>query len=122
MRREIQTEQDDSEFETLLMRRFHLTLGQPEYVVVKRRRPRDSGQRSSGVPEHEAEKRAWATVNKLAGGGKLSGSGRGKPVNKAPARKGGKRGGAASAARSAASKSVSGSKAAKVRQRNRSAA
>jgi plasmid stabilization system protein ParE len=47
-----------------------------------------------GVSEEEAEKRAWATVNAMTGGGKKSGSGRGKPVNKAPARKGGKRGGA----------------------------
>ncbi len=29
-----------------------------------------------GVSEAEAEKRAWATVNKQDGGGKLSGSGR----------------------------------------------
>ncbi len=29
-----------------------------------------------GVPEKEAEARAWATVNKLSGGGKQSGSGR----------------------------------------------
>jgi hypothetical protein len=154
MRREIQTWQDGSEFEIVLMRRFHLTPGQPEYVVVKRRLPEEhAGQRSKrgeamprgdksaytekqtrqaehieegyeerGVPEHEAEKRAWATVNKMDGGGKLSGAGRGKAVNKAPARKGGKRGGAASAARSAESKSASGRKAAKTRQRNRSAA
>ena len=29
-----------------------------------------------GVSEKEAERRAWATVNKESGGGKLSGSGR----------------------------------------------
>jgi len=29
-----------------------------------------------GVSEDEAERRAWATVNKESGGGKLSGSGR----------------------------------------------
>ena len=29
-----------------------------------------------GVPEEEAERRAWATVNKQSGGGKRSGSGR----------------------------------------------
>ena len=29
-----------------------------------------------GVPQNEAEKRAWATVNKEDGGGKKSGSGR----------------------------------------------
>jgi plasmid stabilization system protein ParE len=32
-----------------------------------------------GVPEKEAERRAWATVNKESGGGKKSGSGRAKP-------------------------------------------
>ncbi|MER2997866.1 hypothetical protein [Pontibacter populi] len=31
-----------------------------------------------GVSDKEAEKRAWATVNKQDGGGKKSGSGRGK--------------------------------------------
>lgn len=31
-----------------------------------------------GVSEKEAESRAWATVNKESGGGKKSGSGRGK--------------------------------------------
>jgi len=31
-----------------------------------------------GVSEKEAERRAWATVNKDDGGGKKSGSGRGK--------------------------------------------
>jgi len=34
---------------------------------------------SRGVPEKEAEARAWATVNKDSGGGNKSGSGRGKP-------------------------------------------
>jgi len=75
----------------------------------------EQGYEEQGVPEPEAEKRAWATVNKMSGGGKLSGSGRGKPVNKAPARKGGKKGGAASAARSARSKSESARKAARTR-------
>ena len=32
-----------------------------------------------GVPEQEAERIAWATVNKESGGGKKSGSGRGRP-------------------------------------------
>src|SRR5215213_7491946 len=40
-----------------------------------------------GVPENEAERRAWATVNAMDHGGKKSGSGRGKRVNKAPGRK-----------------------------------
>ena len=49
----------------------------------------EEGYEESGVSEDEAERRAWATVNAMTGGGKKSGSGRGKPVNKAPARKGG---------------------------------
>ena len=130
MRRNIRMKRDDANFETVLMRRFHLTPGQPEYVFVKRRvslndadQPPlrggvmsrgdkskytekqkrkaahiEQGYEERGVPEPEAEKRAWATVNKMDNGGKVSGSGRGKPVNKAPARKGGKKGGAASAA------------------------
>jgi hypothetical protein len=32
---------------------------------------------SRGVPDEEAERRAWAMVNKESGGGNLSGSGRG---------------------------------------------
>lgn len=39
-----------------------------------------------GVPEEEAERRAWATVNKESGGGKLSGSGRAKRKDAAPAK------------------------------------
>ena len=47
-----------------------------------------------GVPEEEAEKPAWATVNKTSGGGKKSGSGRGRATNKASTKSGGKKGGA----------------------------
>ncbi len=36
------------------------------------------GYEAQGVPDKEAESRAWATVNKQDGGGKKSGSGRGK--------------------------------------------
>ena len=70
-----------------------------------------------GASKEEAERRAWATVNKSSGGGKKSGSGRGKAENKGPAKKGGKKGGKASASRSAAAKSASGKKAAKTRAR-----
>jgi len=78
------------------------------------------GYEERGTPEPEAERRAWATVNKTTGGGKKSGSGRGKPVNKAPAKKGGKLGGAASAARPAAERSASAKKAARTRARRES--
>ena len=36
----------------------------------------EEGYEARGVPVKEAERRAWATVNKQDGGGKLSGSGR----------------------------------------------
>ena len=63
----------------------------------------EEGYEERGISEEEAERRAWATVNAMTGGGKKSGSGRGKPVNNAPARKGGRKGGKA-AAKSRASK------------------
>src|SRR5580704_1894931 len=43
---------------------------------------------SRGVPEKEAERIAWATVNKESGGGKKSGSGRGQPESHASSHKG----------------------------------
>jgi plasmid stabilization system protein ParE len=36
----------------------------------------EDGYEERGVPHEEAERRAWATVNKESGGGKRSGSGR----------------------------------------------
>lgn len=39
----------------------------------------EEGYREEGLSEREAERRAWATVNKQDGGGKLSGSGRARP-------------------------------------------
>ena len=48
-----------------------------------------------GTRSGEAKRRAWATVNKMTGGGKRAGSGRGTKVNLSPARKGGKIGGRA---------------------------
>jgi plasmid stabilization system protein ParE len=38
----------------------------------------EEGYEKRGVGEEEAERRAWATVNKTSGGGKQSGSGRAK--------------------------------------------
>ena len=57
----------------------------------------EEGYREGGTSAGEAERRAWATVNKMSGGGKKSGSGRGKKTNKSPARKGGRKGGRARA-------------------------
>ncbi len=54
----------------------------------------EEGYEKRGVSKKEAERRAWATVNKSSGGGKKKGgSGRGKKENKASARKGGRIGG-----------------------------
>lgn len=72
-----------------------------------------------GVPEDEAESRAWATVNKDDGGGKKAGgSGRGKATGHPASHKGGHAGGAASASRTAAQRSASAKKAAETRRRN----
>ena len=80
------------------------------------------GYEDRGTSEKEAERRAWATVNKESGGGKKSGSGRGKKESHASSAKGGKKGGAASANRSAAERSASAKKAARTRAKNRQAA
>jgi hypothetical protein len=63
----------------------------------------EEGYEKRGVPKKEAERRAWATENKISGGGKKSGSGRGKKTNKSPSKKGGRKGGARSHSRSRAS-------------------
>ena len=72
-----------------------------------------------GVPEKEAERRAWATVNKDDGGGKKSGSGRGTDTGHPASHRGGQLGGQASATRTAADRSASAKKAAATRKRNR---
>jgi plasmid stabilization system protein ParE len=51
------------------------------------------GYEDKGVSKKEAKSRAWATVNKETGGGKKSGSGRGKQTSHSSSRKGGKKGG-----------------------------
>lgn len=66
----------------------------------------EEGYEDRGVGKKEAERRAWATVNKESGGGKKSGSGRGKTESHASSRKGGRKGGSSQsqADRSAAAK------------------
>lgn len=75
----------------------------------------EEGYEERGTPKREAQRRAWATVNKMTGGGRAGGSGR-KTTNKAPARKGGKIGGRASAGRSSAARSAAAKKAAHTRR------
>jgi hypothetical protein len=77
----------------------------------------EKGYKKRGVSTKEATRRAWATVNKESGGGKKSGSGRGKTESNASSRKGGKIGGRAAASRSAAARSRSAKKAAATRKR-----
>ncbi len=76
----------------------------------------EEGYEKEGVRHEEAEARAWATVNKMSGGGKKSGSGRGKAVNKEPARKGGRKG--AAARKKAAKKTVKKKTAKKSARKN----
>ncbi len=81
----------------------------------------ESGYEHRGVPEKEAERRAWATVNKDSGGGEKSGSGRGRAESHEASRRGGKLGGEASARRSAAVKSAAAKRGAQTRKRNAAA-
>ncbi len=54
----------------------------------------EEGYEKHGVPEDEAERRAWATVNAVHHGGeKPGGGGYGKPENHEPMRKGGRKDG-----------------------------
>jgi plasmid stabilization system protein ParE len=70
-----------------------------------------------GTPKKVAEARAWATVNKETGGGKLSGSGRGKPENRSAS----SRGGRAHKSGSAEQRSAAARKGWETRRRNASA-
>jgi plasmid stabilization system protein ParE len=52
----------------------------------------EEGYEARGLPEKEAERRAWATVNKVhQGGEKPGGGGYGRPENREPMRKGARR-------------------------------
>ena len=77
----------------------------------------EEGYEERGVPEKEAERRAWSTVNKQTGGGKRSGSGRGKTTSTSSARKGGKKGGTAQHSSSTRSSSRKTSSQSRSRQR-----
>ncbi len=80
----------------------------------------EEGYERRGVSHREAERRAWATVNKESGGGERSGSGRGKKETHVSSRKGGRLGGRAAANRPAAARSRSAKKAAATRKRRAS--
>jgi hypothetical protein len=70
----------------------------------------EEGYEDRGVSKKEAESRAWATVNKDSGGGKKSGSGRGKKESHASSKKGGKKGGKKAGKKSSKKKSSKKSK------------
>jgi plasmid stabilization system protein ParE len=89
------------------------------YTQKQKRQARhiEEGYEDRGTSKTEAERRAWATVNKETHGGKKSGSGRGTKTSHASSRKGGRLGGKASASRPAAARSRSAKKAAASRKR-----
>jgi hypothetical protein len=72
--------------------------------------------KAHGVSETEAEMRAWSTVNKDDGGGKLSGSGR--EADHPVAHKGGEPADKAAVSRPAEDRSASAKKAAAPRKRH----
>jgi hypothetical protein len=103
---------------------FPLIIGRPtmprgdksSYTDKQKRKAQhiEEGYEKRGTPRKEAERRAWATVNKDSGGGKKSGSGRGKKeTNEAS-----KRGGRAHAKGSSEARSAAARKGWETRRRN----
>ncbi len=80
----------------------------------------EEGYEKRGVGHREAQRRAWATVNKESGGGKRSGSGRGKKTSNVSSRRGGRIGGKAAASRPASARKASARKGAATRRRRAS--
>lgn len=94
-----------------------------KYTDKQRRKAEhiEEGYEQRGLPEKEAERRAWATVNATDHGGKKpGGGGRGKARNPKPSKRGGRQGGASTASRPAAARSASAKKAAATRVRRAS--
>lgn len=71
-----------------------------------------------GVPEGEAEARAWATVNKQDGGGKKRGSGRAGTATRDASKRHADSVNTPATSRTAAERSASAKKAARTRARN----
>jgi len=114
----------DRKVRLLLLPEIAMPRGDKSSYTDKQKRQAEhieKGYEARGVPDDEAEARAWATVNKETGGGKKSGSGRGQPENHEPSRKGGRLGGKAAASRTAAERSASARKGAETRKRNAAA-
>jgi hypothetical protein len=89
------------------------------YTDKQKRQARhiEEGYEKRGVSRKEAQRRAWATENKVSHGGRVSGSGRGRAEDPSPMHKGGRLGGRASASRPMAARSRSARKAARTRAR-----
>jgi hypothetical protein len=78
----------------------------------------EEGYERRGVPEGEAERRAWATVNKIHHGGeKPGGGGYGRRDDRSVYHRGGEKGGQAAASRPKSARSASARKAARTRAR-----
>ena len=95
-----------------------MTRGSKDKYTDKQKRQAEhieEGYEDRGVSKKEAERRAWATVNKESGGGKKSGSGRGKKENHESSRKGGRKGGSS---QSAADRSAAAKKGWETRRKN----
>jgi len=72
------------------------TRKQKKYTSKQKRKASkiEKGYKKRGISSKEAERRAWATVNKQdKGGRKKGGGGRGKKRSKSSSRKGGRKGG-----------------------------
>ena len=79
--------------------------GSKEAYTSKQKRQAEhieEGYKKRGVSAKTAAARAWATVNKETGGGKKSGSGRGKPRKTTSSAKGGRKAAAKRAGKSTA--------------------
>lgn len=76
----------------------------------------EEGYERGGASTGEAKRRAWATVNKITGGGRKGGSGEGKAEDRSVYHRGGKKGGGASAKRPSAARSAAARKAARTRK------
>lgn len=92
-----------------------MPLGDKKKYTDKQKREAEyieEGYEKRGMSKEEAEKRAWATVNKMCGGGAKGGSGTEKLKDSSPAKKNGK----TQAKRSAAEQSVSVKKVVETRK------
>jgi plasmid stabilization system protein ParE len=74
----------------------------------------EEGYEKRGISTKEAERRAWATVNKESGGGNKSGSGRGRKDTHVSSSKGGRK---AAGSRSASDRSAAAKKGWETRRR-----